>query len=75
MKEACDMLPESLDDLDLERTGYHRHFYQAFTMNLSQLISPSDNTSADPSTSLRHHSPRRKSAGALLMVLKFHQFL
>ena len=28
------MVPESLDDLDLERTGFHRHCNQAFTMNL-----------------------------------------
>ena len=28
MKNVCDMLPETLDGLDLETTGYHRRCYQ-----------------------------------------------
>ena len=34
MKEVCDLLPECVDNINLETTGWHRGCYQAFTKNL-----------------------------------------
>ena len=62
MKDVCDMLPASLDDLDLERTGYHRRCYQGFTMHLDRLKNKSSDSSGAPSTSQRHHSPRKQKS-------------
>ena len=39
MKEVCDLIPDSVDGLDLELTGWHRKFYQSFTKNLDCLKS------------------------------------
>ena len=37
MKPVCDLIPNSLDGLDLETNGWHRKCYQAFTKNLDRL--------------------------------------
>ena len=34
MKNVCDMLPENLDGLDSDTTGYHKRCYQNFTTHL-----------------------------------------
>ena len=34
MKEVCNQIPEDLDDVDMDNTGYYRHGYQRFTANL-----------------------------------------
>ena len=61
MKNVCDMLPETLDGLDLDTTGYHRRCYQEFTTHLDRL----QIASANASTSEKHHSPHKKiSVGA-----------
>ncbi len=65
MKDVCDLLPDSLEGLELEKTGYHRRCYQDFTMSLHRLKNPSTDGTTEPSTSQRHHSPRKKiAAGA-----------
>ena len=39
MKEVCDLIPDSVDGLDLELTGWHRKCYQSFIKNLDRLKS------------------------------------
>ena len=56
MDIVCGLIPESLEDDDLESYGYHRQCYQRFNANLDRL------TGFEPSTascSSRHHSPRK----------------
>ena len=62
MKDVCDLLPESLDGLDLERTGYHRCCYQNFAAHLDRLKRSAADASSVASTSQRHHSPRKKKS-------------
>ena len=52
IKNVCDMLPENLDGLDLDTTGYHKRCYQKFTTHLDRL----QIASANASTSKKHHS-------------------
>ena len=54
MKEVCNQIPEDLDDVDMDNTGYYRQCYQRFTANL-HLLTRSDTDSA----STYHHSPRK----------------
>ena len=55
MKDVCDMLPKTLDGLDLETTGYHRRCYQEFTAHLDRLqVAPRK----------MHHSPRKNKSAA-----------
>ena len=55
MKNLHDMLPETLDGLDLETTGYHRRCYQEFTAHLDRLqVAPRK----------MHHSPRKNKSAA-----------
>ena len=56
MKNVCDLLPETLDGLDLDTTGYQRRCYQEFTTHLDQL----QIASANAATSKKHHSPRKE---------------
>lgn len=37
MKEVCGSIPDSVDGLDLELTGWHRKCYQLLTENLDCL--------------------------------------
>ncbi|KAG1651612.1 hypothetical protein GQR58_026883 [Nymphon striatum] len=37
MEAVCRLIPDNLDDVDLERTGYHRGCYQAFTKHQNRL--------------------------------------
>ena len=39
MKEVCDLIPDSVDGLDLELTGWHRKCNQSFIKNLDRLKS------------------------------------
>ena len=58
MKAACDSLPNNLDGIDLDCTGYHRHCYQRFTSNLRRLKNSPKN---DASTS-KPRSPRKRKS-------------
>lgn len=59
MQSVCEQIPSAIPD-DLVSVGYHRNCYQRFTANLHLLR---DNM--EPSTSQRHHSPRRLSSGPI----------
>ena len=48
MKTVCDLIPNSLDGLDLETTGWHRKCYQTFTKNLDWFKEPDDATMMPP---------------------------
>ena len=37
MKVVCDLIPDSVDGLNLELIGWHRKCYQSFTINLDRL--------------------------------------
>ena len=58
MKDICDQLPETLEGVDLDNTGYHRRCYQSFAANVDRL-----KPAATPSSSMRYHSPRKSIAG------------
>jgi len=60
MQSVCDQIPPTLPD-DLESIGYHRNCCQRFTGNLQLL---GDDTEPEPSTSQRHHSPRKSGGSA-----------
>ncbi|KAG1653515.1 hypothetical protein GQR58_025525 [Nymphon striatum] len=59
MEAVCRLIPDNLDDVDLERTGYHRGCYQAFTKHQNRLkcFVPDD----EPSTI---RSPRKSSTSS-----------
>ena len=57
MEAVWKQIPESLEEADLETVGYHKQCYQLFTCNLHGLRLPGDDP--QPSTSRRHHSPRK----------------
>ena len=57
MEAVCKQIPESLEEADLETIGSHRQCYQLFTCNLHRLRLPGNDP--QPSTSRRHHSPRK----------------
>lgn len=57
MARVCGLIPESLEDVDLEYCGYHRQCYQRFNANLNRLTGFEPSTAA--SCSSRHHSPRK----------------
>ena len=44
LQHVCDLFPETIDDSDTDRLGYHRQCYQKFTSNLNRLL-----------TTLLHH--------------------
>lgn len=58
LKDACYLLQETLDGLDLETTGCHKRCYQDFTTHLYRLQNPS----ADASASQKSHSPHKKTS-------------
>ena len=47
MEDVCKLIPDSLSDVDLENTGWHRGCHQRFTMNLNRLQSESQATLED----------------------------
>ena len=55
MEDVCKLIPDTLEDADLEAIGYHRQCYQHFTKNLDRL----ELHKAEASTSQSHHSPRK----------------
>lgn len=57
MEAVCTLIPESLEGVDLEITGYHRGCYQAFTKHQDRLKCTVPDVG--PSTSPR--SPRKRS--------------
>ena len=66
MQDVCDLIPDSLVGLDLEKTGWHRKCHQRFTMNLDRLQPESPDALKDndqPSTS---RSPRKKSSDGII---------
>lgn len=57
MKPLCDQIKENLDNVSLATTGYHRRWYQNFTLNLNKLQA----TMIQPSTSTESSlSPRKR---------------
>ena len=63
LEAECRQLPQSLDQVDLETTGYHRQCYARFTKNLNRLRQPSDEACASTSTApSKHHSPRKRTS-------------
>ena len=70
MQGVCDLIPETVDELDKKKTGWHWKCYQQFTKNLDQLkpavISPlaSPVSSLEPcsSSAVSTHSPRKHVA-------------
>ena len=42
MENVCLLIPDSLEDIDLETTGFHRGCYQAFTKKPGQVKKPSN---------------------------------
>ena len=60
MESVCAQVPTILPG-DLESVGYHRKCYMSFTKNLHRLR---DDTEPEPSTSQRHHSPRKPGGSA-----------
>ena len=63
MKDMCDIIPESLEGLDLEITGYHRDCYKRFTQHLLRLKQPSTPTHLQATPS-KYHSPRKHVSAA-----------
>ena len=57
LQHVCDLIPETIDDSDADRLGYHRQCYQKFTSNLNSLA---DNTSSSACEDI-HRSPRKQS--------------
>ena len=47
MEDVCKFILDSLSDVDLENTGWHRGCHQRFTMNLNRLQSESQATLED----------------------------
>ena len=37
MQDVCELIPQTVDGLDTEKTGWHRKCYQQFTKNLDRL--------------------------------------
>ena len=62
MEDVCKLIPDSLSDVDLENTRWHRGCYQHFTMNLNCFQSESQAMleDAQPSTSCPAPPPTKK---------------
>ena len=78
MQDVCDMIPESVEDLDTKKAGWHRGCYQQFTKNLDRLkpavMLPlaSPLSSPEPCSSLvLPHSPRKPGAKRSLVKSAF----
>jgi len=55
MENVCNLIPETLEGVDLESIGYHRQCYQLFTKNqdrLKQLNSPESTSSSSSKKTL-----------------------
>ncbi len=63
MTIQCNLLPESLNDLDVETVGYHRTCYQTFTKNLDRL---QEQTAEASCSSQKCFSPRKASSTHVL---------
>ena len=61
MDLVCGLIPEILEDVDLDSHGYHRHCYQRFHANLNRL-KVSETSALSALTKAKHHSPRKQSA-------------
>ena len=55
------LIPETLEDVDLDSHGYHRHCYQRFHANLNRL-KVSETSALSALTKAKHHSHRKQSA-------------
>ena len=67
MQTECQRLPQSLNEINLQKTGYHRHCYARFTKNLNRLQQPSAHETDSSTDPAKHHSPRKRtSAGEVL---------
>ena len=64
MKEVCDLIPDSVDGLDLELTGWDRKCYQSFTKNLDHLKSSISYCIPE----LQRRSPRKSTPSTFLFL-------
>ena len=67
MQRVCDLIPHSVNGLDLDNTGWHRGCYQRFTMNLDRLQTAPPNFLEENARPLPpvYRSPRKKSADGI----------
>ena len=61
MEDVCKLIPDSLSDVDLENTGWHRGCHQRFTMKLNRLQSESQATLEDAQHSSSRPPRKRRS--------------
>ena len=61
MEDVCKLIPDSLSDVDLENTGWHRGYHQRFTMNLNRLQSEYQGTLEDAQPSPSRFPRKRRS--------------
>ena len=61
MENVCKLIPDSLSDVDLENTGWHRGCHQHFTTNLNRLQSKSQATLEDTQPSSLCSPRKRRS--------------
>ena len=75
MQDVFNLILESVEDLDVAKTGWHQGCYQRFTKNLNRLksaVESSHSTSPEPcSAPASSHSPRKRAPKRSLEKLPF----
>ena len=64
MQDVCELIPESIENLDTAKTGWHRGCYQRFTKNLDRLKAAAESSFMSPapcSTPASSYSPRKRA--------------
>ena len=62
MSDICKIIPETLDDIDLSKVGYHRKCYQYFTKGFERLSTSKNKGEC----SLSSYSPRKTESCSVL---------
>ena len=72
MQTVCELIPDSLENVNLATTGWHRGCHQRFTMNLNRLKSTAP-TSASSSSTITSpvHSPRKRRSSEFMEKIIF----